>query len=324
MAVAVLLAGCIGGEEAAREARMAELAAEGSRIFPRTTARGVPPPPRAASDAGHSKPEPEPPSARASRSTSKSGKQRDNPAATAAKVPAADRPNQAGWSIVLATFSDPNPEVEAERARRALWTAQTSAGLIGAFLERRSGGMALAYGRYQDPRSAEAQADLQRVRAITLEGERPFAAAVVAPPPGPDASVAGEFDLRGVKRRYGDRALYTLQVGAYMRADRKPASEPDLAAFARAAEEAARRLRRDGDEAFYYHGPNGSMVTVGLFGQEDVGSSGTGPRVELLRQRHPYNLVNGEAYRVRVRGVPESDPGAWRLQTSSLVEIPNE
>ena len=61
---------------------------------------------------------------------------------------------------------------------------------------------------------------------------------------------------------------------------------------------AAAALREDGDRAFYYHGPHRSMVTVGLFTfDDDFIQEGKqrayGPGIEELREKYPYNLVNG-------------------------------
>jgi hypothetical protein len=69
---------------------------------------------------------------------------------------------------------------------------------------------------------------------------------------------------------------------------------------------AAARLRADGDQAYFYHGPNRSLVTVGLFTEQDFGveqqpapDGGVlfiptyGQRVRELQKKFSYNLGNG-------------------------------
>ena len=92
--------------------------------------------------------------------------------------------------------------------------------------------------------------------------------------------------------------MYSLQIGFYDEAFGKE--------FRKAAEEMATILREDGVEAYYYHGPNISMVTVGLFDDSDLVKrevrmpnglvsiqEGYGPRIKVLQEQFPNNLGNG-------------------------------
>ncbi len=103
----------------------------------------------------------------------------------------------------------------------------------------------------------------------------------------------GKVDLRSAPEIYGRRAVYTLQIGVYGRADMKAPTEKDVLEARKKAEEAAAELRRQGELAFYYHGPSMSMVTVGVFGESDIQNSFS---LELrdLMERFPHNLVNGQ------------------------------
>lgn len=183
------------------------------------------------------------------------------------------------------------------------------------------------YGRYTDPTSSRAQADLRRIRAMQVDGRSPFAGAVIMPVgehTRPDDRQA-QYDLRRVKKTFGKEAVYTLQIGVYAREDARRPSQEDLAAFRRAAEQAVERLRREGDQAFFYHGPNGSMVTVGVFNDGDMDTSVTPPiesrRLADLRSRHPHNLLNGRGVREMVpTGSGRAEP---RIQESRLVLIPD-
>lgn len=240
-------------------------------------------------------------------------------AGAAAAPDEADRSGQ--WQIVLASFGGASAREEAQ----ALAAQVQSLGLDGAYADQRGKGWVVAYGRYASLASPQAHEDLARIKQMTLEGDRPFAAAVLAPPE--QRRIAGsipEYDLATVRQRYGSSAAYTLQVAIYTRMDRREPSAADLAQFRKAAEEAANRLRREGQEAFYYHTARSSMVTVGVFTYKDcdatrrlpngeitTGPAKESPAVAAAKERNPYNLVNGQA--VKVRG---------ELQASMLVQLP--
>ena len=236
-------------------------------------------------------------------------------------IPTAD-----DWTIVIAAFIGPD---KAERAAQSLWKAKTLAGLESAYVEERGRAVVLAFGKYAGPDDPRAAADLQRVQTLELDGQRPFADALLTPP-NPDRLVGSipQFDLRNAKKYYGPSALYTLQVGIYGPADDRRPTAQELAECRRIAEQAAAQLRREGELAFYYHGPERSTVTVGIFGTDDydpVNSPGfESPALRETRRRHPLNLLNGKGIRERVRGVPADDPKAWRMQPSSLVAVPEE
>ena len=91
-----------------------------------------------------------------------------------------------------------------------------------------------------------------------------------------------DFDLATVKARRGTKKpLYTLQIAVYGRPDNTDATKEDLAQFRKSAEEAVVQLRREGEQAYYYHGPNRSMVTVGIFSEDDAGF---GKRIHMGRE----------------------------------------
>jgi hypothetical protein len=222
------------------------------------------------------------------------------------------------WSIALGSIgAGPTSQVEAmgtlNRAREL--------GLASARLERRGDRTMLMYGAYRGPDDPSAAADLARVRGLTMDGMRPFGSATLTPPMG--GSLAGaipEYDLGTARRRFGDRALYTLQVGVYQKEGAEEPTDEELDEIRGAAEKAALDLRRMGEEAFYYHGPRRSTVTVGLLGEEDAARGGVvrdSPKVRELQRKHPLNLVNGQGVRTRVKGQTE-----FELQKSFLVAIP--
>jgi hypothetical protein len=223
------------------------------------------------------------------------------------------------WSIVI--FSAVGDTMDQD-AQKALEKVRTVGGLPQAYMERRGKSLIVAYGKYPSADAPQAQQDLKRIQGLKVNEDTPFAAAVLAPPvfdslPG---SIP-EYDLSTLKQRRGKAAMYTLQVGAYARMDGKEPSQQDLASFRSAAEKAVVELRREGEEAFYHHGRNMSVVTVGVFGDKDVNPVVAGQDsmiVTMARKRHPLNLVNGQGVKVRTRGQAEA-----QLQPSRIIVIPN-
>jgi hypothetical protein len=239
----------------------------------------------------------------------------------------ADSPPSAGggFTILLATVPPAlrdRPEVMIAQVGEMLGTTQ--ARLLPGEGDRPA---RIVFGSYNDPASPRAQSDLKRVRETVRDGARPFGGAVMVPEAvhAPSDERLARFDLRRARKQHGSEFVYTLQIGVYAREDNRRPSAPDLAAFRGAAEEAVERLRREGEQAFFYHGPNGSMVTVGLFNDGDLDASVVPPlessRLKEIRARHPHNLLNGRGVREmsrRADGQAEA-----RLQESRLVLIPD-
>lgn len=182
----------------------------------------------------------------------------------------------------------------------------------------------IVYGRYADPMSPRAREDAQRIRAIEVDGRLPFAGAVLVreSDPKPTSSRLARYDLRNAKNLFGDEAFYTLQIGVYGREDGRAPSREDLQSFRESAEEAVEALRRAGDEAFFYHGNRSSMVTVGVFGPDDLDATVVpeieSGRLRAVRAKHPHNLLNGLGVKEKRRGSKEGS-----MQASRLVVIPD-
>lgn len=236
----------------------------------------------------------------------------------AVRVPTTTGPK--GWTIVLLSVD------EAERAESLLAQVRTTGRLPDAFKMERNNRHVIAVGSYEDPAQRVAQIELQRVRDIEVDGQKPYEHAFLAPPSG-DLSRGSipEYDLRNARRQYGKKAVYSLQVAVYGREDAQKPTEGDLTQFRATAEKAATALRQEGELAFYYHGPNRSMVTVGIFGEEDVkvsrGVTTESARLQLARDRHPLNLLNGRTIVEQVRTSTGSK--VPRDQASFLVKVPD-
>lgn len=222
------------------------------------------------------------------------------------------------WTIVIVGF---DKEREAPLAAEALARVRGEGGLKDAVLEERGKAAVVAYGKYPSPDAAAAKADLERIRNLRIGNERPFGSAMMAPPifealPG----TLPQYDLRNVKAQYGDRGAYTLQVGVYCRMDDAEPSAKELGEFRAAAEKAVVEMRRQGENAFYYHGPRRSMVTVGLFGLKEFDLKNPGlqsPAIAQAMRKYPYNLVNGA-------GVKRKRPGQTEptIDPSFIVSVP--
>ena len=160
-------------------------------------------------------------------------------------------------------------------------------------------------GRYPSPSIDKAERDLRQTRMLQIEGKRPFESVELMPVGASLSSASTDMDLR---KHMG---MHTLQIGAY-----DETFGPD---FRAAAERAVIELRKQGNEAYFYHGPNRSLLTIGLFSADDRddvnGVEGYGARARALQQKFPYNLINGLTIKERVNG---KDLGE---QPSFLVEV---
>ncbi|UYV13968.1 MAG: hypothetical protein NCW75_06675 [Phycisphaera sp.] len=218
------------------------------------------------------------------------------------------------WTIVLAAFRGEEAD---KAARLAHDRVVNEGGLQGARVEQRGRAILLTLGRFGGPDDPEAAAELERVRGVQIRGFTPFERAILTPPLA-STGTNPEHDLLNVHRTYGPGYIYTLQIGSYGRADGRPATDAERMEARRAAERAVATLRSEGEQAFYFHGPNYSSVTVGLFRAEEVDPQ-TGlrsPAFYDLQAKFPYNLLNGAERRVTLQG---EEPQAQR---SVLVGIP--
>lgn len=191
------------------------------------------------------------------------------------------------WTIGLKPFAGEGARLRAEQERARL---RELPGLGEVFVLDRGPRVIVCIGKVASPATADAEALLRRVRGVSDGGTKPFASAFYLPPAG---QVASNLDLRSAQATYGKGMVYTLQVGAYGRADGKAPSEKEVQEARQKAEEAATELRRQGELAFYYHGPSMSMVTVGVFAERDI-QGGLSFDLRELMERFPHNLYNGQ------------------------------
>lgn len=204
-----------------------------------------------------------------------------------------------------------------------LTRVQREGGLPEAYLQKRDKSTLICVGRFADPDQPEAHDALKRVKQIEVSGKRPYIVSYLAPPHA--TTLQGrlpQYNLLRVHEQFGDSVQYTLQIAAYGRQDLQKPTEADLAEARKAAEQAVVQLRQDGEQAFYYHGPRLSMVTVGLFDSTDYDPqlpSARSQRLIAAQKRHPNNLYNGAGIKEKTKGVQGE-----RLQSSRLVAIPKK
>ena len=212
-----------------------------------------------------------------------------------------------GWGVLLETYSGPNHRAIATSAAASL------AGQMGrSDLRVRStdDGSAVIAGRFDGPDDPEAKRAISQVRAFNAGGVQPFRFAFLVPPLESERDVRfPEYRLTDARDRFGPDAEWTLRVEFY--------DDRDRARARRVAEDRTHELRQQGETAFYYHGPQTSLITVGSFGDQDF-EPATGwmsPRLRALRQRFPNTLLNGATYRIR---------GSQTDVPSQLTRLPDE
>jgi len=209
-----------------------------------------------------------------------------------------------GWGILLESVTGPDADRQARQR-----AAMVSQALQRADVRIRTmpKGAAVILGSYPGPDDPRAKADLEFARSVRIQGQTPYRAAYLVPPPqaATDPGSMPQFSLETARREGGPGRLYTLQIAAYE--SNKPAEAR------KAAEQAVAQLRRDGEMAFYHHGPNRSMVTIGIFGPQaaDPVMGALSAEVSTIQRRFPNHLFNGRT--VLVGGRP---------QESMLVEVP--
>lgn len=202
-------------------------------------------------------------------------------------------PQTGGWSILLESFPGRD---QLALARQRLPHVSRMLGRNDVQIRAVNHGYAIVLGSYEEAESPAAERDLQFARTFRVGNQVPYGAAWLVPPRS--AVIAGERPEMNLAyaRRVWPNARYSLQVEVYQAPGNTSTS--DRAKFRRAAEERAFEIRQEGDPAFYYHGRNMSMVTIGLFTTDDYDDRGgptavRSPELRALMERYPLNLMNG-------------------------------
>lgn len=163
-------------------------------------------------------------------------------------------------------------------------------------------------GKFRDPESDEAETALRLARSAHINGARPFEDAQLVKLTAERGEVLDPHDAR----THSGKGRFALQVGYF---DRSFGTD-----YRVAAEQTARLLRDQGEEAYYYHGPNRSLILLHawarreafvLVGQHDRYSN----LVKSVQEQYPHNVPNGKPF------TDADDPTFVRSQHSFLVQI---
>ena len=213
------------------------------------------------------------------------------------------------WTIALDRFEGPGHAQQS--AAYAQQLAQTTG--MNVWAQDELGKSVVYSGRYKSPNDRAAQADLQRWQQLSAQRLVRVPAAMIVPVTEPTQGASPQYDLRTVRGRSnrGFTPAYSLQIAFY-----DAEFGPD---YRQAAEQAVAVLRQDGAEAYYFHGPVRSSVTLGTFAEESVqivnGDVVYAQPVQDLQKKYPHNLANG-------RTLQEKRGGVVTTQGSFLVRIP--
>lgn len=190
------------------------------------------------------------------------------------------------YAVELATFEGPNRqravmdrvrELRRETGLTNLWVSDTGERAV------------LRAGRFRNPNDLDARFALRQAREVKIDGDKPFADAKLMPIRTGYADPGVELDPADLRQFAGTPDYHTLEVAIFT---------PAHGRYRAAAEKMANKLRDEGHDAYFYHGPNASSVTVGLFTRDDWDLVGTvetyGPRIKALQEAFPHLRVNGE------------------------------
>lgn len=177
-------------------------------------------------------------------------------------------PSGARYTLVLLNFEGPTHIRDAKSNKDYI---EKATGLKGLYIVHSENQSTLYYGYYKAVSEREdaaearrAKADLDKLSAIEVNGERPFAGALLIGLPTPDPDAPPEWDIRN------SHGVYSLEIASYR----------DAAERKQAAVDTVREARKAGVEAYYYHGPTTSSVLVGSFPAEAIHIKDETPRAD--------------------------------------------
>lgn len=220
-------------------------------------------------------------------------------------APAASKTTQTTdkWTILIKSLDGAG---HYEQAQQLVQRMRSEAHLPDLWLQNRDNQTHIFRGLYANPNDPAARSDLRQTRMIKLADKLSLGSSQLMPL---GAAAQGAVDALDLRQHPG---VYSLQIGYYDETFGKD--------FRKAAEQSARALREQDDvEAYYYHGQHRSMVTIGLFTDEDFEQQGVqrvyGRHIKALQEKYPFNLGNGRTIIQTVGGKKAGE------QTSFLVRV---
>jgi hypothetical protein len=152
-------------------------------------------------------------------------------------------------------------EAHVERATKVKSDLVRTSGMNGWYVIHDERQSLLYYGYYraindlnEKKESARAQADLKKIKSISADGSRLFTGAIFVDLQSPDPVAPAEWNLLNAP------GAWSLQIAAYKDSPQRK----------EAAVEAVREARRQGIEAYFYHGDTISSVCIGVWPTEAV------------------------------------------------------
>jgi len=221
------------------------------------------------------------------------------------------------WAVLLQSFPASRGAHRAAAAQLIQRSAQLDPAFRRAFIHTDDRGSMVLFGQHGSVNAPEAQADLDFVKSISLEGQQLFGRAMLTRIRIPrDPASIGPNELLSVRvQRPQYRELYTFQIGVwgtfaeYAERGEKVMSWSEVR---QAAERNVAALRSQGYQAYYHHDEDKelSMVTVGVFDRSAYDAQAglyLNPRLEQLAREFTSHEINGEEVLIqrRDRQVPQ-------------------
>ena len=229
----------------------------------------------------------------------------DKPAANRAPADVPNIPEGARWTIVCSSFTGPGHMEQAKRFKEQI-AQQTR--LTDFYVVQNPDHSTLYYGYYReiDPKvdakeAARAAADRKTMADFTnaANGAKLFRAVLLVAMEEADPIAPPEWNLANAK------GFWSLQVAAFRENPRRK----------EAAVEAVRDLRKQGHEAYYFHGPVVSSVCIGSFPYRSVivddGTKNVSPDAPVLVAPDGVDLEQTKSDKsmvVRKRTINVTDP----------------
>ncbi|NLE29578.1 MAG: hypothetical protein GX629_07925 [Phycisphaerae bacterium] len=216
------------------------------------------------------------------------------------------------WTVIVKRLN-PGQEVYADVVVKSL--RQVRGIDAGKIRKQQVGGYTVVmYGQYSSLDDANAQRDMQFIKSLMVPDQGyPFVDAHLEPMPEPDPPIAASWVLEKTK------GYWTLQVGQFYGPGRK-----------QGAVEMVKILRNEGVPAYVSHGPVKSLVTIGSYPENAVGTPGKGkisrkliPRNADLKKwskQYPYLIVNSEYAKFKSSQGPGNEKVEVRLE-SQIIKI---
>ena len=184
-------------------------------------------------------------------------------ASVGCQMPSLQQEPQYQLTILLAEYRGQSPAADAGRVGKEL----TAKGIPDVFVVESAGIASLCVGHYKTMHDKAADEMLKTVRTVRdASGQYPFAGVMLVPMPEPLPPNPWPLEKAN--------GIFTLHIASW----EAPGRTPKAIAY-------ASQLRTQGYEAYVYHGPRLSMVTLGAYGPEIfdnpalVGKNGPKPKI---------------------------------------------